>query len=189
MKQKVYKATAYNPMETGSLGKADNMLIRQFNFPYEYERGVDVMTGADSDRLMGWDYDGFSKTLKDHIHTGELGIGSWCFGASDEEIMNFIKEALNVEKNYPEVEFTGYRVTVTVNRSNGFQIYNLTLFANKSGAKVYSDACAPNVENGGGMCFVIRGDNIEGWPQIFSTKEEKFYDRFDKNGGKRKVNK
>jgi hypothetical protein len=145
-KAAMMKAEPYRPYAMGSTGNASNMYIRQFNFPAEWDRDVDKITSADSDRLLSWDYDGFRKTLQKHIGTGEGAIGDWTRNATDEEAMAFIKEALKVAENYPDVVWTGYRVTGTVHRGNGFPIYTLTLFANRSGVAVYSDELAPNVE-------------------------------------------
>lgn len=121
------------------------MFIRQFNFPVKYSE-KDLLTSADSDRLLSWDYDGFRKTLEKFIGLGEGAIGSWVRGsrdgvieATDENIMAFIKAALKTEEGIPGIKWTGWQVTVTVHQGNGFPIYTLSLFANKSGVAVSSD--------------------------------------------------
>lgn len=146
-------AEAYNPTEMSSLGKASNMLMRQFNFPAKWDDDKDVMISVDSDRLLGWDYEGFRATLKKFVGTGEMAIGAWVRQeyktgqeATDEVVMEFLKEAIKVGECHPGVIFTGWRVTGTVHRGNGFPIYTLSLFANRSGVDVYSDESAPNVE-------------------------------------------
>jgi hypothetical protein len=138
----------------GSLGDANNMFIGQFNFPAEYT-DEDKFIQADSDRILSWDYDGFRKTLMKFVGSGEMDIGSWVGGtrngeieATNENIMAFIKEALKADSACPGVKWTGWQVTGTVHRGNGFPIYTLSLFANRSGVKVYSDQSAPNVDRG-----------------------------------------
>lgn len=150
---KVLQAEAYRYGAMGSSGNANNMLMRQFQFPAEFDRHVDVMMSADSDRLLMWDYDGFRKTLEKFLGKGEGAIGEWVrrswegkTEATDEQVMAFIIEALKAKEQHPDVVFTGWRVTGTVHRGNGFPIYTLSLFANRSGVAVYSDESAPNVE-------------------------------------------
>jgi hypothetical protein len=135
-----------------STGDANNMFMRQFNFPDKY-RDEDKLMQADSDRILSWDYHGFRKTLWKFIGKGEVAIGSWIrrardgeMEATDENVMAFIKEALKADEIHPGVKWTGWRVTGTVHRGNGFPIYTLSLFANCSGCVVYSDESAPNVE-------------------------------------------
>lgn len=151
------KAQPYIPYNMGSFGKAEYMLIRQHKFPAKWEMGVDVVVSADSDRILGWDYDGFRKTLSKYVGSGELAIGEWAKTANSDDLMAFIKEALKVEEIHPGVEFTGCRVLGTVNRSNGFPIYSLEVFANKSGQKEYSEGIAPNVHK------LKAGDMIFAW--------------------------
>lgn len=151
-KHKFYRVEGYRPWAMSSTGNASNMLMRQFKFPAEFTDEDKVMQ-ADSDRLLGWDYEGFRKTLWKFIGKGEGAIGAWVRGemqgvmeATDENVMAFIKEALKVDEVYPGVQWTGWQVTGTVHRANGFPIYSLSLFANRSGVAVYSDESAPNVE-------------------------------------------
>lgn len=161
---KMRKAQGYRSGAMGSLGDANNMFIGQFNFPAEYT-DEDRVTQADSDRILSRDYDGFRKTLMKFVGSGEMAIGSWIGGsmhgeieATDENVMAFIKEALKVDLAYPGVEWTGWQVTGTVHRGNGFPIYTLSLFANRSGVAVYSDQLAPNVEpscDGNGSCSIF----------------------------------
>jgi hypothetical protein len=151
-KHTVSKAEGYCSGAMSSTGLANNMFIRQFNFPDEYSV-EDKLMEADSDRLLAWDYHGFRKTLFKFIGKGEGAIGSWVRGgmdgvieATDNVVMAFIKEALKADEIHPGVQWTGWRVTGTVHRGNGFPIYTLSLFANCSGCVVYSDESAPNVE-------------------------------------------
>lgn len=147
------KAEAYRWGAMGSLGDASNMIMRQFNFPAVFVPNVDDIASADSDRILGWDYNHFRAVLKKYVGTGEGAIGSWVrqeyqtgMEPTDQVVMDFIKEALKISENHPGVDWTGWRITGTVHRGNGFPIYTLSLFANRSGVEVYSDEMAPNVE-------------------------------------------
>jgi hypothetical protein len=138
---KPYRVEAYQPWRMGSFGDASNMLLRQFNFPGEYDSDVDVMTQADHDRCFSWDYKHTREVFTKYLKTGELHLTSWLQEkeTTDEIVMSFLKEMLNTEKNHPGVEWTGYQITYTVNRSNGYPVFSFSLFCNKSGVPVYSD--------------------------------------------------
>jgi len=77
MKTELMKAQAFTWGAMSSLGNADNMLMRQFQFPAEFDPTMDKFVSADSDRLLGWDYHGFRKILMKYIGKGEMAIGSW----------------------------------------------------------------------------------------------------------------
>jgi len=182
MKSKIRKAEGHSWGEMGSFGKASNMLMRQFNYPAEYDNKKDVLRSADSDRLLDWDYAGFRATLKKHLGHGEMSIGELIratdsagnYIMSDADVFAFIKEALKTEEQNPGVEWTGYRVTGTVNRSNGYPIFTLSLFANLSGVEVYSGDFAPNVDHQNNM-MVINADGsgmmkMTEWSKAFRGK-------------------
>jgi hypothetical protein len=149
--------------DMGSLGQASNKLIRQYQFPYEYELGVDILIEADHDRMLTWNYDAFRRICQKHIKTGGMGIGSWAKQATHEEVMSFLMELFEeiCDPCHREVAWTGYRITGSVNRSNGNPVYHLWLFANDSGrTKVYTGNNAPNVERPAGL----RGKDLICWP-------------------------
>lgn len=154
--QRVSKATRHGDMS--STGDAANKLIRQFNFPFEYRNDEEIIQ-ADHDRFLIWDRDHASAAFQRHMKTGELGIGWWAQRVSDEKVMALLKVLFKVNKDYPKVKWTGYRITGTVNRSNGGPIYSMWLFAKKSGSKtkVYSDSTAPNVVRGGDAWQIATG--------------------------------
>ena len=155
--RKVQMAEPFDSSETGSLGKADHMIIRQNNFPKNYHRDQDTLIYAETDRLQEWDNDRFTQTMKKFIKSGELGLidkvmdlkkdGSHIM--SNSRVMNFIKEALQVKSQYPGIKWTGFRITFSINRNNGNKIFCLWLFANESGAEVYSELTASNVKDNG----------------------------------------
>ncbi len=138
-------AELYDPYRLSSLGNAEYMLLRQENFPLDYDEALgDKRASADHDRLLMWDHDHFRGVCKKHLNTGELGIGHWIRNASVPECLAFVKDALKADT---KIEWTGFRVTGTVNRSNGYPVYTLELFhkGEKSETEVYSDEFAPNV--------------------------------------------
>ena len=143
----VWKAVLHGDM--GSLGNASNKLIRQFRFPYEYDED-ETMIQADHDRMLEWDYDHARFAFRLHTGTGELGLAQWAKSAGNEQVLALLKDLFKVDENHPGVKWTGYRITGTVNRSNGYPVYSLWLFAKKrsSGTKVYFDSHAPDVAGG-----------------------------------------
>ena len=153
-KVKIGKAEAYRWGGMSSTGNAANMIFRQFQFPAEYDADQDVLFQADTDRLLMADFDGFRATLEKHLGQGEGSIGELVRAddgdgrhiMSEEQVMEFLKEVLKTDKTFPGVVWTGFRITGTVNRSNGFPVYHLFLFANRSETPVYSFEDAANVE-------------------------------------------
>lgn len=176
----VGKAQAYRWGAMSSLGDAANMLMRQFNFPDQVNQEDELIT-ADSDRILGRDYNHFRAVLAKYVGTGEGAIGSWVrrefksgMEPTDQVVMDFIKDALKAEEEYPGVVWTGWRITGTVNRSNGFPIYTLSLFSNKSGVEVYSDELAPNVEKaitGYGIFLRPPSDCVPDWMLVNNRNE------------------
>ncbi len=140
-------AERYNPTELGSLGHATYMLICQNKFPLDYEV-TDHKTSADHDRLLMWDYEHFRMTCKEYLGTGELGIPAWAQSQHPEKVLEFIKAAMKAD---PKIKWTGHRILGTVNRSNGYPVYSLELFAKGKGSKtkVYTGENAPNVKGYG----------------------------------------
>ncbi len=106
----VSKATLVGDM--GSLGKASNKLIKQFNFPLQYEDD-EQMLQADHDRMFEWDYKHATNTFKHHMNTGELGLPAWARRVGGEQVMALLKDLFKVDETYPGVEWTGYRITGT----------------------------------------------------------------------------
>ena len=149
--RQVMQAQAYRYGAMGSLGDASYMLIRQVNFPAEYDPAVDEFMTADDDRLLSWDYDHTRACFKKYTGSGELRFGEWAQGASEEDLMECIKALLKADRL---IDWTGCRVLGTVHRGNGYPVWTLQLFANKSGVKVYSGPFAPNVEKSDDdICF------------------------------------
>lgn len=143
-KKRVYPATPYQYGRLGSLGDASYMLLRQYRFPDTYSE-KDELIVRDHDRCMDQDYEHARRCFKEHTGTGECGLQAWLERATDEQVIKFLEDILKVDRN---IGWTGYRITGTVNRGNGFPVWSLSLFAKhpQSDTKVYTGEDAPNVQ-------------------------------------------
>lgn len=130
MKNRVLPARPYKPNNLGSMGNASGMLIRQYQFPNEYH-DFEALVFSDHDHCIHANYDRAIACIKKYTKTGELGLESWFLHSSDELIMAFLDEFLDV--NYG-AKWTGYRIRGTVSRSDGSVIWSLELFAKAPGS-------------------------------------------------------
>lgn len=158
--RKVYQAEAYRPAQMGSFGNASYMLIKQHNFPHTYNEETEKLATADSDRCQQWDFLHAGECFKKHTGTGPLGLEAWVRQAWPKDVMAFLVDILKVEEHYPGTKWTGWRVMGTVNRSNGYPVWSLQLFAKKRGSKtkVYKSQNAPNVK--GSSVLTNKGQEI-----------------------------
>lgn len=143
MKTRVIPATPYQFCQLGSLGKANLMLIRQFNFPDIYEDTLDKLVFVDHDRCFQFDHEHASHCFNKYVQRGERGFENWAREASDQKIINFLMEILKADQ---KINWTGYRIRGTVG-GNGQAIFSLGLFAKhpESSTVVYTGEDAPNV--------------------------------------------
>lgn len=132
--------------DLGSLGRASNKLIRQFNFPDTYDPTRDKIRGEDHDRLLSWDLSVTRAILKEHTGTYEMGIGNWIRNATAEAALAFCVALLRAD---PAVQWAGFRVMGTVHRGNGFVVWTIEIFAKhpETTTKVYTGSHAPNVRS------------------------------------------
>ena len=156
--RKLFVTIATLTGDMGSLGRASNKLICQNKFPLWYESdmgnpdpALDLLVNADSDRISGWDYE-HARTVSEKFF-GRPGYSGHDIARLDEaKRIEFLREILKADEMYPDRKWTGYRVTGTVNVSNGYPIYTLSLFSkgSKTNTRVYgphSDAnTAMNIE-------------------------------------------
>lgn len=131
----VLKANPYCSNTLGSLGNAENMLLRQYKFPDEYDIDEDILISAYHDRCFQWDHNHATKACKKAFNNGELRIESWVESANPKDVMDFLIDILKVDTN---IKWTGCRVLGTVHRSNGYPIFTLELFCNKSNTETHS---------------------------------------------------
>lgn len=151
-KREVFLAEPYRPGAMGSLGNAAYMLVRQYRFPQFYDPAVDEITHTDHDRIFQQSHAHASRCFKEHTGTGELAFPNWVQGASAKKVFAFLRDLLKTHethKDRPEPKWTGFRIMGTVHRGNGYPVWSLQLFANKSKAKVYTGPWAPNVKGYG----------------------------------------
>lgn len=142
--QTVYQAEAYRSNAMGSLGDASYMLIRQYQFPNDYDHEKDQMTGWDHDRIMHQQHEHGTRCFDQHTSTGELGLESWVRGAQPQQILDFLKDILKADSS---VEWTGFRILGSVHRGNGYPVWSLALFAKHPDTKteVFNTENAPNL--------------------------------------------
>lgn len=143
----------FGAMHYSSPKPASGMLIAQYNYPLTYDKNLDHITSAYSDRAYSWDFEHCDKVAKEYETSGDWET---FFRSVDPEVgleflVKFLK-AENTRMDYqdsssPLVVWTGWRVLGFVNRSNGFPLYLFSLFAKgeKSDTEVYSEERAPNV--------------------------------------------
>ena len=141
---RVYRAEPKRMFAMGSLGDASGMLIRQFNFPDTYKED-EQLWNADHDRLLDQDYDHWKSTVEDYkAKIGNRGLFTWLEHGKQADVLEFLVKVLKADAS---VKWTGFRILGTVNRSNGYPVYSLEVFAKspRSGTEVYSGESAPNV--------------------------------------------
>ena len=140
---KVYPANPYRQNALGSLGNADMMFLRQFNFPDVYDEKLDKLIKMDSDRCYSFDHKHYDRCYKQHVDLPQWQLEHWFTDTADDIVLEFIVDLLKVDKR---TNWTGYRVLGTVG-GNGHDIYSLFLFAKhpKSATVVYTGDQAPNI--------------------------------------------
>jgi hypothetical protein len=111
--------------------KTVKMLIRQYNFPLHYT-DRDLLISADHDKLMSLDHKHASRAFHFHTHFGELAFERWAQRATDEKVMDLLKDLFKVSTRYPHVTWTGYRALGSVNEDTGYPIWTFELFAQHS---------------------------------------------------------
>ena len=139
----------YNYGMMGSLGSATYMLIAQKAFPESYDETKDKYWTADSDRILMWDYDHFCKIDEKYRKADGIWMGEELFFTSSDEktIMEYLSEMATVgNESNEKVKWTGFRVLGTVNRSNGFPIWSLSLFCKGKGSETKVHNYPPNLQ-------------------------------------------
>lgn len=136
-------AEPYRQLQMGSLlGRADGMLLCQYNFPLEYDSDKDKLSSAWLDRMKQWDAEHVKRVFEKY-NLGNRGIEKFLTNTKSETILDFILE-LQKEK---VGDWTGYRVMETIG-ANGYPYYVFQLFSKhpETKTKVYSGQQAPNVK-------------------------------------------
>ncbi len=141
----IYPAEPYRMCALGSLGNANEMLIRQYKFPDTYS-SKDTLISTYSDHLLA-DYEHGDRCFREHTNTslGGFGIEDWALAASHKSIFAFLIDVLRADKG---IEWTGYRICGSVvYQGNGHAVFHLELFAKhpESDTRIYTATPAPNV--------------------------------------------
>lgn len=121
------------------------MFVRQFNFPSTFGADSDMYESADNDVLREKDCERHNVCFAKHTGTGELGFSNWVEESSDELVLNFIKDILEVDAN---LNWTGYRILVSRSLSNGYIIWTFEIFLKhpESNTMVFTGDGAPNIK-------------------------------------------
>lgn len=130
MIHRVLPARPYQAGALGSMGKASSMIVRQYQFPHEYQE-YEKFAFADHDRCIQANYDKAMACIRKHTQSGNLGLESWFLKSSDEKILTFLIEFLDAKDG---TNWTGYRIRGTINQSDGGAIWSLELFAKAPGS-------------------------------------------------------
>lgn len=150
VKNRVFTAEAFYPGAMGSLGDASGMLLRQYKFPDTYAE-KDTIAGADHDRIISWDRDHWDACIEKYRKIiGERSLDYWAQYGKPKDILAFLSDIFSSKSmsDYKDITWTGFRILGTVNRSSGYPVYTLQLFAKHKDTKtkVYSTPMAPNVQ-------------------------------------------
>jgi hypothetical protein len=142
----VTPAQPYHFPQMRSTGNATYMLVRQFQFPDEFQEHEPLIS-RDSHRCLKVDPERTLDCFRRHTGYPMDELDIWARATSDEDVLAFIKDLLKdqlVEMD-AKIQWTGYRILGTVN--NGYTIWTLQLFAKDpaSDTTVYSGMDAPNI--------------------------------------------
>lgn len=141
----VSKAQPFEYDQMGSFGNASGMILRQYRFPDTYTNKEKIET-ADHDRIVSYfGHEHWGECIqKAKWHMKNSGFERWLQEGAPDGILSFLVDVLKLDSN---IKWTGFRILGTVNRSTGYPVYSLQVFAKdpKSKTKVYSNLNAPNV--------------------------------------------
>lgn len=122
------------------------MLVRQFQFPLEFDEELDWLEFADDDRLAQHHGHDFCDTcFKEHTGNRAMNLEKWLRWdkPSDEQVLVFLKAIMKAD---PNKNWTGYRIKGSL-PPNGFPMWTFELFAKhpNSATEVFTGDHAPNV--------------------------------------------
>jgi hypothetical protein len=149
MKKKINRVTVdsaqpFELRQLGSLGNASDMLVRQYRFPFDYDRETEQMTTSWSDRAQQFDANHFADCFRQYETKNSDVFAYWARESEASRVFAFLKKIMKASE---DVKWTGFRIMATV-MDNGHTIFCWQLFAKSPGSKtlVYSDEDAPNVQ-------------------------------------------
>lgn len=131
----------YVSSNIGAFGTAKNMLIVQYNFPFEYDPNKDKIVSEYFDRMIMLDHGHVSRCLAKYDFS-QLNLERRLRKSPAEVVFNFICELMKEESS----ECTGFRVVGT-SGNNGHLYLSFEIFkkGKDSKTKLYSGDNAPNV--------------------------------------------
>lgn len=140
---KMLSATPYRTNALGTFGNADMMLLRQHNFPDEYDESRDKFIRRDHDRCVQFDGRHVDDCLKRHGVAFDWTFETWARKSDPQKIISFLADILKADRN---IHWNGFRI-IANSAGNGHDIWGLELFHKgiKSDTIVYSGENAPNV--------------------------------------------
>lgn len=132
MKVKILGSIPFRPNALNYWSNVSGMLIRQFQFPREYNPEKEMLISVDDDQLQHMDEDRFKSCLEEHTGSGIGGLTDWALKASSEQIFEFLKDIFkNIPSARQPTNWTGFRILGSVHRAYGHVIYTLELFGHK----------------------------------------------------------
>lgn len=139
-KQKVFIAKPFRGDAVNSGEVILHMLLRQWNFPYMYT-GKDKMIAK---HLHKCDRTHLTKCMSKFNNLNECCLVDFLQKEMNETVFIFTKDALCASS---DINWTGYRILVTVHKTKAIPIILLEIFAKhpQSKIEVYSGMEAPNV--------------------------------------------
>ena len=144
-KAKPYRRGILHPTST-----AQNVLIRQFNFPEHFSKEDGHISRKVSD-IYHLDKFRAERCFEQHLVAAprRMSIVDHLQELPDEKVLDFVKNFLQIDRLPPmKIEWNGYRITASVNQSNGKTEFEFELFAKhpESDTEVYTGSDAPNVK-------------------------------------------
>jgi hypothetical protein len=142
--EQIRPANPFKEDQMSTFGKARNMLIRQYNFPTEYDLEKDSLMGGDFDLLTAGDK--MNDLLKSHEIT-QMNTYRRFREKDCEELLRLFERIFSLNDS-KEAKAIGFRITGSV--ISGHQYFHLQLF-NKgadSETEVYTGDSNPGVIGG-----------------------------------------
>lgn len=140
---RMFPATPYRTNALGTFGNAVMMLLRQYNFPDEYDEDRDKFVRRDHDRCFQFDSRHTYDCLKRHGVAFDWTFETWARKSDPQKIISFLVDILKADSN---IHWNGFRI-IANSAGNGQDIWGLELFYKEVTSKtiVYSGENAPNV--------------------------------------------
>lgn len=139
-KVEVRLANPYNYRDMSSLGNAEDMLVKQFQFPLTFDQEKDCISTTYLDRILGWWPEDTEYCLK-KFNLPKMGLEEQIRKMDDQKIIDFLCEIMKIKSRW-----NGYRILCGVG-GNGSPYYCFQLFLKHpdTDTEVFSGEHAPNV--------------------------------------------